>query len=165
MTDTAARTRRERRPLPDAALFADLFAAGAPSPPQQPRRRSRRAQSLVEFALLAPVLALILAISADFGRALTAYIAISGAAREGATFGADSLTNSTNTSGISAAVLADTPTIWGVAPVVSSTTGTDSYGYRYVQVTVNYTFTPLLQVPPIPSSVAMSRVVRMRVIN
>jgi Flp pilus assembly protein TadG len=153
-----------RRSLPDAALFADLFPASA-STRLRRRRRASRGQSLVEFALLTPVLVMILALAADFGRAFTAYIAISSAAREGASYGSDSSTQATSSSGISAAALADAPTIWGAAPSVSSTTGTDAYGYTYVQVTVNYTFSPLTQVPPIPASIAMTRVVRMRVIN
>lgn len=153
-----------RRPVPDAALFTDLFTAGAPPPPIR-RRRSSRGQSLMEFAVLTPVLLMFLLLAADFGRAFTAYIAISGAAREGASYGSDSLVQATSTGAISAAALADAPTIWGTAPTVSSTTGTDAYGYTYVQVTVNYTFTPLTALPPIPSSVAMTRTVRMRVIN
>jgi Flp pilus assembly protein TadG len=150
--------------LPDAALFADLFP-DAPTPAPRRGRAKSKGQGLVEFALITPVLVGILMIAADFGRAFTAYIEISGAAREGASYGSISTANSTNTGSISSAALADAPTIWGVAPTVSSTTGTDSYGYSYVQVTVNYTFTPLTTVWPMPSSVAMTRVVRMRVIN
>lgn len=158
------RTDALRRPLPDAALFADLFSTGAPVAPRA-RRRRHRGQSLVEFALVAPVLLLLLALAADFGRAFTAYIAISSAAREGATFGADSATNATNAAGISSAALTESGSIWGVTPSVSSSTGTDTYGYSYVQVQVSYTFSPLMPIPPIPNSVAMNRVVRMRVVN
>jgi hypothetical protein len=57
------------------------------------------------------------------------------------------------------------PSVFGVSPQVSSATGTDSYGYQYVQVTVNYTFSPIIRIPPIPNSIQMQRVVRMRVIQ
>jgi Flp pilus assembly protein TadG len=128
-------------------------------------RTKSRGQSLVEFALITPILVLFLALAADFGRAYTAYITIGSAAREGASYGSASLTQSTDTTGITAAALADAPSIWGTAPTVSSSTGTDTWTYKYVQVQVNYTFSPIIRVPPIPNSVSMSRTVRMRVIN
>jgi Flp pilus assembly protein TadG len=47
-------------------------------------RQTARGQSLVEFALIAPLLILLLLALFDFGRAIYAYNAISNAAREGA---------------------------------------------------------------------------------
>lgn len=130
------------------------------------RRQRSRGQSLVEFAVMLPLLVLILALAADFGRAFTAYIAISSAAREGAAYGMLSTSNSTNAAGIRAAALADAPSIWGTAPTVSAPAPTtDSQGYKKVTVTVNYTFSTVIPIPPIPSSVSMSRTVSMRVIN
>ena len=112
---------------------------------------------------------LVLALAADFGRAMTAYITISSAAREGASYGAMSLAQSTDTAGMRAAALADASTIWGTAPtvtIINTGAGTkDSWSYAYVEVRVNYTFTPIIRIPPIPNTVSMSRVVRMRVVN
>ena len=52
------------------------------------RGRSRtRGQSLVEFALVTPLLLLVFAAAADFGRVFYAYVAIENAAKEGALFG------------------------------------------------------------------------------
>jgi Flp pilus assembly protein TadG len=137
-----------------------------PEPDRQRRgRRATRGQALVELALIVPMLVLMLAISGDFGRAFTAYIAVSSAAREGASFGMMSSSNSVNQPGIRNAALADAPTIWGVAPTVASSVSTDFQGYRQVSVTVSYTFTPILRIPPIPNSISMSRTVVMRVIN
>jgi hypothetical protein len=51
------------------------------------RRRPSRGQSLVEFALVTPLLLLVLAGAADLGRAFYAYVAIENAAKEGAFFG------------------------------------------------------------------------------
>lgn len=131
------------------------------------RRRDRsRGQTLVEFALLLPVMVLILALAADFGRAFTAYIAISGAAREGAAYGMQTAGNAANGAGIRAAALADAPSIWGQVPgVVSSTAANDGFGYRYVEVTVTYDFEPIIAIPPLNRTVAMERTVRMRVLN
>lgn len=133
--------------------------------PQERRRKATRGQALVELAFIVPLLVLMLAVAADFGRAFTAFITVSSAAREGASFGMMSSANSTNENGIRAAALADAPTIWGVAPEVNPSTATDPQGYTMVIVTVNYTFTPLMSIPPIPSSIAMSRTVQMRVLN
>jgi hypothetical protein len=124
-----------------------------------------RGQTLVEFALLLPALTLILALAGDFGRALTAYIAISSAAREGAAYGMMSADQATDTAGISSAVLTETASVWGTAPTVASTTGTDAYGFTYVDVTVTYIFTPILAVGPIGDSYTLTRTVRMRVIT
>ena len=51
------------------------------------RRRSLRAQDLIEFALIFPVLMLLLFGIIDFGRIFHVLIAISNAAREGARYG------------------------------------------------------------------------------
>jgi Flp pilus assembly protein TadG len=134
--------------------------------PRASRRSRSRGQTLVEFALLLPALVLILALAADFGRAFTAYIAISGAAREGAAFGMLSSTNAANSGGMTAAALADAPTIWGQAPVVMATSGAnDGMGYPYVEVTVDYSFEPIIAIPPLNRTFDMTRTVRMRVIN
>lgn len=164
MTDvTATDAQIEQVPVPD----------GQDAPVAPPRRakdwrKKSRGQSIVEFAMITPLLFLMLALAADFGRAFTAYITISSAAREGAAYGAQSLTNADDSAGIKAAALADGPSIWGVAPTVSvsnAKTLADTWKYRYVEVTVNYTFSPIMRVPPIPNSVSMTRKVRMRVVN
>jgi hypothetical protein len=49
-----------------------------------PRRRTRRGQALVEFALVLPLLLLLFMGLFDFGRAVFAYNSLSNAAREGA---------------------------------------------------------------------------------
>jgi Flp pilus assembly protein TadG len=56
-----------------------------------PRRRGRtRGQSLVEFALVLPIMLLLLAGAIDLGRLFYAYVAVENAAKEGALFGARS---------------------------------------------------------------------------
>ena len=52
-------------------------------------QRSHKGQSLVEFALLLPILLIILVIVADLSRAIAARVCLSNAAREGARYGAN----------------------------------------------------------------------------
>jgi Flp pilus assembly protein TadG len=51
------------------------------------RGRRERGQSLVETAVVLPILLLLVAAIVDFGRAFDAYIVLTNAAREGARFG------------------------------------------------------------------------------
>jgi Flp pilus assembly protein TadG len=71
----------------------------AASKPLPPRRASssarRRGQALVEFALILPVMMLILLIAVDFGRLFSAYISNVNAAREGASYAATHAGDST----------------------------------------------------------------------
>lgn len=53
-------------------------------------RRKSRGQSLVEFAIIVPVVLVLLGVIADSGRLFFSYVAITNAAREGALFGAKS---------------------------------------------------------------------------
>ena len=59
-------------------------------PEQQGRWFSERGQSAVELAVVAPVLALMLVVVADFGRVFFVSIAVNNAARAGAQFGSQS---------------------------------------------------------------------------
>jgi Flp pilus assembly protein TadG len=55
---------------------------------QLAHRGGQRGQALVEFALVLPLLLIVLFIAVDFGVGLTRWIAITNAAREGARLGA-----------------------------------------------------------------------------
>ena len=139
--------------------------------PVTKKRQKARGQSIVEFAMVVPILLTFLLIAADFGRGLTAYMTVSSVASEGASFASRSADNADNTNAIRQAALNEAGSggqIWGVAPTVSIQNGaglTDGQGYRKVIVTVNYTFTPLLSVWPIPDSLPMERTVEMRVLG
>jgi len=73
-----------------------LHPRGSARRPLQRRRHS--GQSVVEFALVVPVLLLILLAIADFGRMYTSAVAVESAGREAADFGAFDATywNTTN---------------------------------------------------------------------
>jgi len=66
------------------ALGAPAAAAGVATP--SARRRSR-GQSMVEFALVLPLMLFLMAIAVDFGRLFYAYVAVQNAAKEGALYG------------------------------------------------------------------------------
>jgi len=51
------------------------------------RRRASKGQSLIEMAVMAPILLIIVAAIIDLGRAIDAYITLTNGAREGARYG------------------------------------------------------------------------------
>lgn len=136
-----------------------------------PRRRDRkrtRGQSIVEFAVVVPFLLLFLVLAADFGRAYTAYLTISSAAREGATYASRSAANADDTTEIQNRVrdeVGSSGEIWGEPLSISVSQDTDTQNYDRVEVTVEYTFQPLFSVWPIPDTVPMERSVQMRVLG
>lgn len=128
-------------------------------------------QALVEFALLALILVLMLAGAVEFGRAFSAWIAMGNMARAGAQYGtivplvdpssSDGISVSEIKAGMAAAALTEQPSIFGSVPTVSAEwiTGDDCLA----RVTVTYDFEPLLQIPPIPSSITLTRSAQMRI--
>jgi Flp pilus assembly protein TadG len=79
-------------------LFPRAFGAVRP-------RSVRRGQSLVEFALIVPVMLIILMLAIDFGRLFFSYVQLTNAAREGANYG---ILHPEDTSGIQARALQET---------------------------------------------------------
>ncbi len=117
----------------------------------------QRGQTLVEFALLLPVLILLVLAIFEFGRAFYAYSTVANAAREAARFGT---VDPTNTQGIRDAaknksvalglqdgdILVSCPDDNGSC--TDNGSGNNLITHR-IQVTINYTFTAV--VPLIPS--------------
>ncbi len=121
----------------------------------------RRAAATVELALLASLLVFLGVVAADYSRLFYHAQVITNCARNGALYGCGSPTQAADTSGISAAALADATDL-SPAPTVSSTTGSDSDG-NYVEVTVTWTFHTMTNYPGIPSATTITRTTRMRV--
>lgn len=146
------------------------MAGGGRSPAPRPHQR-RRGQALVEFALLGLILVLMLAGAVDFGRAFSAWIAMGNMARAGAQYGTIvPLVDPSSSDGISvgeieadmrSAALAEQPSIFGSSPTVTAdwVPGDDCLA----RMTVTYDFEPLLQIPPIPSSITLTRSAQMRI--
>ena len=128
--------------------------------------RRCRGQSMVELALVTPLLLMLLVIAVDTGRALSAYNQIGGMAREGAYYGS---LHPTDNAGIRAAAVAES-TVSGSTPTVSSTVQNDPYyvpntttHYQSIRVTVTLGFKPIFSFPPIPGTITLKRQVEMRV--
>ncbi len=129
-------------------------------------RGSQLGQSLVEIALILPVLLTIISGTVDVGRLAYAYITIGNASYAGAQYASQSPEQSLDSTGIQVAVAAGTTTLYGATgsnPSVASTTGTDPYGHQFVSVSVTFVFAPVVPYPVLPSSISISRTVRMRV--
>ena len=146
------------------------------------RWRSERGAALVEAALVLPLLLLIVVGTIDFGRVMYALLAVQGAARAGASYGAQSNIKAFDTDGIRNAATtaaADTSGFTVTAPAAGSTptckcwngstesamaacTSTCTGTIRlYVTVTGQKTFTTA-GYPGIPSSLTITRSVTMR---
>lgn len=134
--------------------------------------RNASGQGLVEMAVALPVLILLLLAAADFGRLFYTWIAVNNAARAGAQYGSQTLTNAANTSGMQLAATTDGSNITGLTATASQctcvTTGTSvptCAGSNYncanapqatfVEVDTQATFNTIVNYPGIPSSITV----------
>lgn len=125
--------------------------------------RSRRGAAVVELAVILPVLVLLFVVAVDYARIMHYAVTVANCARNGALYGRDPAAASESPfTSIQEAALADAANI-RPAPTVSSKTGADDKGQPYVDVTVTYVFHTLTNYPFIPSTVTLSRTVRMHV--
>ncbi len=129
----------------------------------RPRSRLRRGSSAVELALLLPILGLLLLFTVDFARLYYHYSIVTNCARNGALYGSDPTTATESPyTDLTAAALADASNL-DPQPTVTSTTGTDSSGNAYIQVTVVYPFTTISNYPGLPNPINLTRTVQMRI--
>jgi Flp pilus assembly protein TadG len=125
--------------------------------------RRRRGVMVVEFALSAPLLLLILAGVLDYGLALAQAKAVANAARVGAQYGSSSPSETTDTAGIKAAALNTAPGFSGLTVTSAQTckcangssvscTGSCTSGKMliYVQITVSATSSAVFPYPGLP---------------
>jgi Flp pilus assembly protein TadG len=141
-------------------------------------QRSESGASLVEFAILAPVLVFLLIGLVDIGRYAYYAILAANAAHAGAQYGSQDLTYINQTGNIATAVSNDAPGItWtttsnclvstnGGTPVVGCPTGgttVQAGTIYYVQVSTTAVFTPLIHYPGIPTNVHVTGSSTMRV--
>ena len=130
------------------------------------RNRGDRGQALVELALIAPILIILMLGVIDYGRVYFAYISVTNGARIGADYAATGPTQAADTAAIKAAALADTTNLLNQSPTnpdVTVTTANDSQGSLYADVTMTYTFSTLFPWPGLPTSIDIERTVRSRV--
>lgn len=141
--------------------------------------KSDEGSSLLEFALVAPALALIAVGLIEVSRFAYYSIQVGTAARAGVQYGAQNLSSATNTSGMVAAAKADTDNASNFAATATvSCTCADaspcnpthvpadcasSHRIVYVQVNATGTVQTILQLPLVPKSYSVNRQVTMRV--
>lgn len=129
--------------------------------------RSERGTSLVEFAIVLPVLAFFLIGLVDFGRAMSYGIMASSAARAGAQYGSQYLWTVNDSAGIQNAVTQDGGAAWTVTtqPVctingsgltVCPSAAAQPNTVYYVKVHVSGSFAPLIRYPGLPAQIPIN---------
>lgn len=137
---------------------------------------STEGSSFVELAIVLPAFFLMLVPAVDTGRALYAYIEVASAAQAGAAYG---LQNPSDASGMQSAAIAGTANLPGVTSTATygcecsdgtsqmascSSTPSCTYNYvNYVDVVASSTYVPIFKYPGLPSSMNISKEVRLRV--
>ncbi len=125
------------------------------------RRRPARGVAVVELAVLLPLLILLFMISIDFARVFYFSLSLTNCARAGALYASDPATaDESPFASVQAAALADVTDL-SPQPTITSTSGTDTLGRRFVSVTANYTFQTVTGFPGIPTQVPLQRTVTM----
>lgn len=130
---------------------------------------------LIELALLLPVLLLLLVGAVDYGRGYYAAIEVSSAAESGALYGT---LNPSDTAGMISMAKLDAADVSGLSATAAygcecsdgsnasancvATPACSSNVVKYVQVTASANYSPILPYPGIPSSISLSRTVRLR---
>ena len=126
-------------------------------------------QSVVELALLIPVLIALLVVVSDLARVFYVFIEVSDAARAGAQYGGQNRTSSADFATMQQRATNAASDITGMTAVASNfctcsdggavvsctNSGCVSTIHLYVSVVTNTTFTTLYLFPGIPSSVAL----------
>jgi Flp pilus assembly protein TadG len=129
-----------------------------------------RGQSVVELAVLTPVLMLLLLIAADVGRVFYCGIAVNSAARAGAQYGSQSVITAADSAGMKAAAQADASNVSGLSVTASQCTCassstvsacpssycTNSPSATYVEVDTQAPFHTVVTYPGIPSSITVT---------
>ncbi len=131
-----------------------------------PRWAGSGGQSLVELALTAPVLIILMLGAVDFGRVYFAQVSVTNAAQNGAAYASQSAAKAADLPGIKSAATADTSELLNTSatnPTVTVVTGNDTQGRLYADVKVHYTFTTIFPWPGMPNSFSVDRTVRARV--
>jgi hypothetical protein len=138
-----------------------------------------RGQSVLEFALLLPVMLLLLVGIIEVGRFAYYSILVANAARAGAQYGAQGLATAADTPGIQAAAENDGQNLPQLAVTASQQCGCNGAGLSgtcpatgctlpnhplvYVQVQASGTFNSLFNYPGLPPSFTVSSTEKMRV--
>jgi hypothetical protein len=114
-----------------------------------------------ELTVVLSILTFICLATCDYARCIFATVTVANCARNGAIYKCDpTFAAATPYTSLQAAVQADAGNL-SPAPTGTSTSGTDTNGNNYVEVTVTYPFQCTVNYPAVPSSITISRTVRM----
>jgi Flp pilus assembly protein TadG len=142
--------------------------------------RSESGASLVEFAILLPVMVFLLMGVIEIGRYTYYAILAANAARAGAQYGSQNTTTADDIAGMTSAAVADEGSVPQFSPSPSplcsvsggtpttcsfSGTGAPTNTVYYVQVVVTGTFSTLFHYPGIPNNIPITGSATMRVVN
>ncbi len=125
------------------------------------RRKSHRrlGGAAVEFAVVMPLLFVPLMAVNDFARVYRCTQVVADSARMGAMYLSNpDVADKSPYDSVDQAILASASDL-SPAPTYTTTDGIDSQGHRYYEVTVSYTFSPVISKP---SSMTITRTVRAR---
>jgi Flp pilus assembly protein TadG len=138
-------------------------------------RRGRGGTAAVELAIILPLLITIVLGCIDFGRFASTYIAVTNAAREGASFGSmnpvTSVTQAAWDQAIRDLVVAEMGSLYDPARAADLQVSAQvveeggASGEKRVSVTVSYVFQTAVGWPLLPQNVTLTRTVQMRVIR
>jgi Flp pilus assembly protein TadG len=145
-------------------LGSRIFATS----PVRPASSKEKGQAMIEFALLLPVLLVLLLGIIEFGRAAYYAIEVADAARAGAQYGSQSLADAANPGNITAAAQNNAQDMGGALTVNAPQTAcvcpgggvagsreaalAGCYPLVYLTVTTTYNFTPLFNYPGLPTT-------------
>jgi Flp pilus assembly protein TadG len=134
----------------------------------RPESSKEKGQAMMEFALLLPVLLILLLGIIEFGRAAYYAIEVADAARAGAQYGSQSLADAANPGNIAAAAQNNAQDMGGALTVNAPQTAcvcpgggvagsceaalACCYPLVYLTVTTTYNFTPLFNYPGLPTT-------------
>jgi Flp pilus assembly protein TadG len=121
----------------------------------------RRGAAAVELAILLPFLVFLFIIAVDWARVFYYSVTCQNCARNGALWASDPVAQQTSPyTSLNDAALADASNL-SPSPTVSSTTGVDSNGASYIDVTVTYQFQTVSNFPGVPQTTPIVSTVRM----
>jgi Flp pilus assembly protein TadG len=136
----------------------------------------KRGTAVLEFAVMLPLILMLLAGALDYSLLMRTAISVADAARAGAQYGSLSAANASNVAGMQSAALNAAPDVPGLAAaavkvckcsngtVVNCSGGSCSSGpvRVYAQVTASATAAPLINYSLVPFAGAVSKTVSMR---
>ena len=119
--------------------------------------RSESGQSLIELAVLLPILLTLTLGVFDFALIYNTYVGIVNAANVGATYAATSPAAASNLSAITAAALGES-NVWRCTsqPAVTRTPSLDPYGFSMISVTVSCQVDNLIAIPAVFNNITVS---------